>query len=517
MASLPMDPTNAPPAPTPEVPARHARSAPRARRALTALAAVVLALGAWGVSVPTSSAVTGFTFAGSGWGHGVGMSQWGARGLAEQGSSAAQILGHYYSGTTVTTTSTATIRVLLATSSTLTLTPWGPTTFVAGAALGTTSAPVTVTSSGSTIQLSGGLNTSATGTVSIALGGPPLEVSPPRVKYNRGFLQLHPTGSGTVQAVVTLPMQDYLYGLGEMPSSWPDAALQAQAIAGRTFAQKKVAKAAGAGTYDIVGGLPDQSYLGWDKEYGSLGQRWVAAVDATASQVVTYGGGLIDAVYSASSGGHTENSETVWVAAVPYLRGVPDPADLTGGNPNAMWSRTYNGAQLGAWFGVGEVTSIQVLGPVGVSGRLDKATIRLIGTAGSRDLIGSSFRSIVNTNSPSLQLMSSRFTVSGATPGPSVPSVPSNSPPSGIFTMAKAEGSTVVVGGAAGDPDGAPRLRVVSTMGRETAVREVQAHPAGLWMAQWTGGKGTRTVCVWVLDNPTGASTALGCRDITVK
>lgn len=182
-----------------------------------------------------------------------------------------------------------------------------------------------------------------------------------------------------------------------------------------------------------------------------------------------------------------------------------------------MWSRTYNGAQLGAWFGVGEVTSIQVLGPVGVSGRLDKATIRLIGTAGSRDLIGSSFRSIVNTNSPSLQLMSSRFTVSGATPGPSVPSVPSNSPPSGIFTMAKAEGSTVVVGGAAGDPDGAPRLRVVSTMGRETAVREVQAHPAGLWMAQWTGGKGTRTVCVWVLDNPTGASTALGCRDITVK
>jgi len=54
-------------------------------------------------------------------------------------------------------------------------------------------------------------------------------------------------------------------------------------------------------------------------------------------------------------------------------------------------------------------------------------------------------------------------------------------------------------------------------MGRETAVREVQAHPAGLWMVQWTGGKGTRTVCVWVLDNPTGTSTSLGCRDVTVK
>ena len=68
---------------------------------------------------------------------------------------------------------------------------------------------------------------------------------------------------------------------------------------------------------------------------------------------MTHSGALIDAVYSASSGGHTENSEVVWVSPVPYLRGVPDPYDVGGGNPHASWTRTYTGAQLGSWFGIG--------------------------------------------------------------------------------------------------------------------------------------------------------------------
>ena len=128
------------------------------------------------MSVPDQLGGHRFTFSGSGWGHGVGMSRWGAAAWPSRGSSAAQILGHYYSGTTVTTTSTDTIRVLLATSSTLTLTPWGHDLRRRRGA-GRRQLPVTVTSSGSTIQLSGGLNSSVTGTVSIALGGPPLEVA----------------------------------------------------------------------------------------------------------------------------------------------------------------------------------------------------------------------------------------------------------------------------------------------------------------------------------------------------
>ncbi|HPU38821.1 MAG TPA: SpoIID/LytB domain-containing protein [Microthrixaceae bacterium] len=499
--------------------AEHASHVTRDRRDLrrsvvriAALAgALALAIAGWGAAAPVASAGTAFTFSGSGWGHGVGMSQWGARGMAAQGSGAPQILSHYYSGTAVTTTSTGTIRVLLSTTSAVTLTPAGTIGF---SGVGATAAPVSVTSSGSNLSLSGGLGGTVGGALSVQSGGVPVRLSSTGYRYTRGTIVLRPTGSGTVQAVLVTSMQEYLYGLGEMPSSWPAAALQAQAIAARTYAQKKVNTTGGGGTYDIVGGMPDQTFLGFEKEGGVMGNLWVAAVDATDGQVVTFGGALIDAVYSASSGGYTENSEYVWVSALGYLRAVPDPADLIGGNPNASWSRTYTGAQLGAWFGLGEVTSVQVLGATSAAGRTDRATIRLIGTGGSRDVVGTSFRATVNANTSS-QLMSTKYTVDGA--AAPAPAPAPFSPPSGSFLAAKAEGSNIVVGGVATDPDGAPVLQITSTMGREVAVREVRAHSGGWWSAEWRGSKGTRTICVSVYDNPTGALTPLGCRNVTVK
>jgi SpoIID/LytB domain protein len=491
-----------------------ARPAPRRWSRLVGLvAAAVLALAGWGVSAPIAAADQTFTFTGGGWGHGVGMSQWGARGWAAQGSSAAQILAHYYTGTALSTTSTPGIRVLLGTSTSFSLAPSGATSFTAvfGPSLGTTAAPVTVTSSGGTIFLSGGVNGSAAA-VLVDMYGAPMRVSPPGYRYNRGQVLLLPTGNGSVQAVLSTSMQEYLYGLGEMPSSWPTEALRAQAIAARTYAQKKVNAAAGGGSYDIVGGLPDQSYLAYEKEFGALGAQWVGAVDSTNAQVVTYGGALIDAVYSASSGGYTENSETVWVSAVPYLRGVADPADLTGGNPNGAWTRSYTGSQLGAWFGLGQVTSVQVLGPLGVSGRVDKATIRLVGTGGSRDVQGAAFRSWVNAASPSAQLMSTKFSVGGGVPtGPAPVNLPG-----GAIELAQSSGRTIAVAGVAIDPEGAPRVRIVSTMGSEVATREVQTVD-GRWAAMWNGAPGTRNICVTLLDTPTGQGVPIGCRSVTVK
>lgn len=255
-----------------------------------------------------------------------------------------------------------------------------------------------------------------------------------------------------------------------------------------------------------------------------MGAQWVAAVDATDTRVVTYNGALIDAVYSSSSGGYTENSEVVWVSAVPYLRGVPDAADLLGGNPNASWTRTYSGTQLGTWFGLGQVTSVQVLGPLGVSGRVDKATIRLVGTGGTRDVTGTSFRSTVNANSPAAQLMSTRFTVDGqapapppaSTPPPPNPPPPANTLPTGDIALARAEGSTIAVLGHATDPEGDPRVRIVSRMGNQVATRELVA-TGGVWGTSWTGSKGTRSICVTLIDNPTGQGVDLGCRSVTVK
>lgn len=488
------------------------------RRVLTLLAAAVLGAAGWGVSAPVARADASFTFAGSGWGHGVGMSQWGARGLAAQGVSAPQILNAYYPGTTLSLAADQGVRVLLGIAGSFSFQPTASTSFsvLGGQALGASASPVTASASGGSVVLTGGVSAVSSGAVAVSFAGSALRMSPPGYRYNRGTIVLVPTGNGTLQAVLSISMQEYLYGLGEMPSSWPVAALQAQAIAGRTFAQKKVETTPGSGTYDIVGGLPDQSYLGFDKEGAAMGAQWVAAVDATNAQVLRYGSGLIDAVYSASSGGHTENSETVWVAAVPYLRGVADPADLTGGNPNASWIRTYTGSQLGAWFGLGEVTSVQVLGPLGASGRVDKATIRLTGTGGVRDVKGASFRATVNASMPSAQLMSTRFGVGAVPVASPAPPSSTNPMPGGSITVARADRRTIIVAGTALDADGAPRVRVTSSMGYDVAVRDVQS-VNGEWLAVWSGGKGTRTVCVTLLDTPTGQGVGIGCRSITVK
>ena len=88
--------------------------------------------------------------------------------------------------------------------------------------------------------------------------------------------------------------------------------------------------------------------------------------------------------------------------------------------------------------------------------------------------------------------------------------------PGGAIELAQASGRTIAVAGVAIDPEGAPRVRVVSTMGAEVAVREVQTVD-GRWAAMWNGSPGTRNICVTLLDTPTGQGVSLGCRSVTVK
>jgi SpoIID/LytB domain protein len=490
-------------------------TAPRRVTRLLALLVACASLALYGSSfgAAPASAQTAFTFTGSGWGHGVGMSQWGARGMAAAGSSFAQILSHYYSGASVTTQGVSDdLKVLLAERTTTFTLDTGGTTTVLGIGTVGPGARITMTRSGSSMVISGALSATVGGPVLIQYAGAgDLTVSPPGYSYRYGILAIGPDANGGLRAVVGgLGMQEYLYGLGEMPSSWPAEALKAQATASRTFAQKR-RDARSTADFDLYGSVLHQAYTGTKFQ----APAWTAAVDQTANHVVTYGGGLIDAVYSASSGGHTENSEVVWVSPVPYLRGVPDPYDPGNGNPHTSWSRTYTGQQLGSWFGLGTVTSVEVLGPLGVSGRVDRATIRLTGTGGTRDVTGTSFRSTVNAASPSAQLMSTRFGVAGST----VPAAPPPAPvrlPSGNFHTAYADGRTIIVGGTASDPDGAPVVRVVSTMGSQRAVREMRA-TNGSYLAVWSGSPGTRTICTTVLDVPTGQEVSLGCRDVVVK
>jgi stage II sporulation protein D len=131
-------------------------------------------------------------------------------------------------------------------------------------------------------------------------------------------------GSGSLAGVNELPVEQYLYGVVPRelgPIAYPEIEAQkAQAIAARTYALAGLNKRAADG-YDLRATTDDQVYGGYAAEHPVSS----AAVDATAGEVITYGGALISALFSSTSGGHTANNEEAFAGgAVPYLRGVPD-------------------------------------------------------------------------------------------------------------------------------------------------------------------------------------------------
>ncbi|MBK5268352.1 MAG: SpoIID/LytB domain-containing protein [Acidimicrobiia bacterium] len=184
--------------------------------------------------------------------------------------------------------------------------------------------------------------------------------------------------SGRFQVSLEVPVEQYLLGLREVPTSWPTAALEAQVITGRTYALEKFdrfydATQPSAAYNDFISNSRrsycychvldstyDQNFRGMDNEKlnASTYPAWVVAVGATASQVVTYGGSLIQAFYSSSTGGNTENSEDVFVTALPYSRSVPDPWSLTSANPKASWEKTVSVATIASVYGFSEISNV---------------------------------------------------------------------------------------------------------------------------------------------------------------
>jgi SpoIID/LytB domain protein len=348
------------------------------------------------------------------------MSQYGDYGMAKNGAGPVEIAQHYYTGADVGPTpqpSNMRIQIRAATASTVVRGMTAKVGYYAGGGQVGESQPgqdVTIAANGDSITLDG--TTLPPGDLIVGYNGSPLAMSDPGHQYKDGHLRVVLAGTGTLQLIIEdLTMEQYMYGLAEVPSSWPDAALQAQALAGRSYAKYSAdtRRAANPGRiYDLDASTIDQVYVGYDKERGTSGDRWVAAVNATAGQTITYGGNTIQAFYSSSSGGHTENSEYVFSATVPYLRGVDDPDDATAANPNFRWTRTYSGTELQTWvrstYGVdlGPVSSVQMSGTFGVSGRINRANVRLTGPNGSKDISGSSFSLMINRNAGSRQMLS---------------------------------------------------------------------------------------------------------------
>jgi SpoIID/LytB domain protein len=428
------------------------------RRALILLCLLALTVGAVparAAAGPESAVPAGpndeFHWFGAGFGHGLGMSQWGAYGLAQEGWGAAKILTHYYTGTRVRTDGTPpkTLRIGLVQGrdSVRLEAEAGPVEIRLGDPK--TGEVVATIPDGQTWKVAAAGTdyriVDANGDVVDRVGGPSspifavFETSSSRVRvpeaghtYNRGWIEfgLYDCAANECveRLILVVPPQDYLYGLGEVPSSWPMSALKAQAIAARTYAFTKAANSQHRSVCDcaLYASSQDQVYAGWDKEGGLDGERWVSAVNQTQDEVVEDGGESIQAFYMSSSGGFTENNENVWGGTpIGYLRGVCDPGDYTPANPSATWEVVTTAAEVthGLGLGIGTVTRFTDV-VRGVSGRIVSITVQ--GEGGQAQLSGDTLRSAlglrddrvwINTNKLVTGAIRERYDALGCSPG----------------------------------------------------------------------------------------------------
>ena len=274
-----------------------------------------------------------FAVSGRGWGHGVGLSQWGAYGQAKAGRTYDQILAHYYFGTKLGRATKSEVRVLLAEGK-RGLTVQSTTPFrVQDAAGVVTKLPAGAFILTPQLKLPNAVKASP-GPLFVLPGKQPLALDG---QPYRGKLEIAATG-GYLRVVNYVGLESYIAGVvaDEMPYTWPIEALKAQAVAARTFALKSIVKGK---PYDLYSDVRSQVYGGVASEEDSA----TKAIQATAGQVVMYGGQLITAFYFSSSGGKTASAADVFGTALPYLVSRPDPWDKA--SPNHRWGPVLLGAR----------------------------------------------------------------------------------------------------------------------------------------------------------------------------
>ena len=332
--------------------------------------------------LPAAASAKTWIVNGAGFGHGAGMSQYGAYGYAKHGFNFDQILTHYYTGTTVGTTADQSVRVLLRDSV-------GSVAFHgANSACGAQIKPgktyvgkrknrgVVLRSKKGTLIAQCGAAMTATGAPTVVIAG--------KGTY-RGSLEVRASGGG-VDAINVLDVEDYVRGVvaKESPPSWPIEALKAQAVAARSY----VLSSGNHGTFDVYDDTRSQAYGGVGAETAKTDQ----AVAATHLQVVLYKGKVAQTFFFSTSGGHTENNEFTSLGfgqpAIPYLRGVDDPYEAEAGSPYEHWKRKFS---------VGKITG--ALHSIGLRGKLRNIVVTQRGTSPrivQANLIGSGGTATVN-------------------------------------------------------------------------------------------------------------------------
>ncbi|MBA2537493.1 MAG: SpoIID/LytB domain-containing protein [Actinobacteria bacterium] len=354
---------------------------------------------------PSAVAAPVFVLTGKGWGHGIGMSQYGAQGYAVHGRLYDRILAHYYRGTALGSVSaTAPVRVVLAS---------GRSSLTVGA-----DAPISVTDvDGKTYALVAGnhaVTPGPSGNVVVANGGTTLTLRGPiwfittsttapltldGLPY-RGKLGVSSSGTApTVAAVNELGRDNYVRGVlpREMPASWHPEALKVQAVAARTYAVATGGHCTWSGQGAFCKDTSDQVYGGKSAETDATN----AAVTATAGKIVTYGGAPAVTFFFSTSGGKTATAADEGWTAKPYLVSVEDPYDSI--SPHHLWGPldaeldcpgtspdcTYTAPQLQTALGLTELP-IDVTATRNASSRV--ASVRATGATTTRSIPSSTMR-----------------------------------------------------------------------------------------------------------------------------
>jgi stage II sporulation protein D len=306
--------------------------------------ALVAAVWALALAAPAPAAVK-WVVKGRGFGHGVGMSQYGAYGYARHGKGHRFILRHYYRGTSIDKLGgTRVVRVLLEIEG-------GDVGFTAArGACGRRLDPdrhyeahrrgngVRLRTSGGKLLERCGGKLRAAGRGRIRIGG---------VGAYRGVLEVVPTrsGAGSLNVINAVSVNQYVKGViaEEMPASWPIPALRTQAVASRSYGLTAGVDGNGFDLYDSVS---SQVYGGIAAET----RRSNRAASSTRNQVVRYRGSIAETFFSACSGGRTESVENIFFGdPVPYLKSVRDPFDYY--CPLHTWTLRFSGPEISSRLG----------------------------------------------------------------------------------------------------------------------------------------------------------------------
>jgi stage II sporulation protein D len=341
------------------------------------------------LAVPASaSGGAAFFVDGHGWGHGIGMAQWGAYGYAlKDGRSCDWILGHYYTDTTIGQSSVPTVRVLLLE---------GRKSVVVGSGAPfslTDSKDKTVAFPAGSMTLGKGLRVNGrqlTGPVTFTRGAQVLKLGG---RPYRGKLVAHVRNS-RLTIVNRVGIDDYISGVvpDEMPPTWSMEALKAQAVAARSYA---VATRKTGGIFDLYPDTRSQVYGGVNSEE----TRSNKAVDQTAGEVVKYNGNVATTFFHSTSGGRTASIEDVWNSpGRPYLVSVPDKYDSL--SPHHNWGPfRYTAGSLKRQLGSSAPSGTLLDATVARNPSLRVDTVTLRGAGGTRGISGPGFQSALGLRS----------------------------------------------------------------------------------------------------------------------